>query len=223
MSTSITMALTMDKFINMRMKKYGTIEECYRDDEIDAVLIPDEFLDEESIQEALDACTIEAWDYVRANRHQYSMRIRKLIEPNDFRPSLKKTKMKIREMSDKDIETQERLYREKKMKEFEPKWEEIQKNLPDRSEDELDDQLDEAWDALNAARNRMTEYLEKRKKKYIPSYARKEMDEEQEEIEEEINECEAAYDEIEKRISEADKKYFEEKKNEYFEKWLLQV
>lgn len=216
------MAVTMAKFINSTMTKYGTIQECYFDNEIDSVLIPDEFLDEERIQEVLNATTDLAWAHVNANKKKYSPRIRMMIDRKDFRPS-SKIKMIVREMTDKDIENIRKERMASKMKEFDDKWEEIRKTLPARPMDDLDDAYDDAWQSLSAARDRMTAYLSKKNGRYVPPSARKNVDPEEVAIEKDINECKKEFEETEKRISEAEDKYWEVKKNECFQDWLCQV
>lgn len=217
------MALQMEKFIRQTNKKYGTISECYWDNEIDAALIPDQFLDEERIQEVLDACTQEAWDHVYPNRHKYSDRIRKLIEPRDFQFDTRKLKLKVVDLTDEIADQIEEEKTLKKRAEFDRDiWPEMMKDLPERHRDELDDEADDLWDQLVAAKQRMTDFLAKRSTRYVPPHLRgKDFD--QQEIEDEIAECQKAFDDVEKRIAEADNKYWEEKANEHFQIWLCSL
>jgi len=219
------MALKMYQFIKDTMAKYGTIQECYWDNEIDAVLGADEFLDEERIQEVLNACTQEAWDYVYANRSKYSTRIRQLIEPADYWPDKSRFKMTVREMTDSDMENIGKQREADRRKEFEETiWGDVKDTIPERPMDELDDELDDAWEDLTAAKKRMTDFLSKKSGKYVPPSARKStVDPLQLEIEEEIADCQKKFDEIEKRIFEADEKYLEVKKNECFQEWMCQL
>lgn len=220
MVSNSKMAVQMAKFINMRNAKYGTIQECYWDDEIDSVLIPDEFQDEESIHEALNACTQEAWDHVYANRAKYSTRIRSIIEPKDYYP---KTKMVVREMTDDDMIQIEVDRLAGKKAEFEGIWNIVKTDIPDRSFERVDDDADMAWDALTKAKHRMTVFMTKKNGRYIPPSSRKVVDPEQQEIEDDIAECEKKFAECEKRISDADNEYWDEKKNECFQEWLREV
>lgn len=213
--TALKMA-RMEKFINDRFAKYGTISECYRDDEIDAVLAVQ--MDDETAQGILDGCTQEAWDHVCANKEKYPSNIRLLIEP--FRP---KTKMRVLELTDQLEEQLKREAKATRMKEFEVQWNMIKKSIPDRPMDDLDDELDDAWSHLSVAKSRMTEYLERKNKKYVPPSARRAVDPELAEIETEISECQGIFNAIEKRIHEADEKYMAQKKNELFEKWLREL
>lgn len=218
------MALTMNKFINQVNKKYGTIQECYWDNEIDSVLIPDEFLDEEGIQQVLDGCTEEAWAYVYANRSKYSTRVRKLIEPKDYYPDTSKFKLRVGDLTD---EMAMRLEAEKmsaKKREFEENvFPSLEDTISDRPHDDVDEEADIAWEKLTKAKKRMTDFMSKKKQKYTPPNARTVVDPEQQEIEDDIEAHEKAFDECEKRISEEDKKYYEEKKNELFQNWLRQM
>lgn len=223
MATIISSNQQMAKHIKETRKKYGTILECYWDDEIDSVLTQDTFLDDERIQEVLDACTEEAWAYVYANRHKYPARIRKCIEPNDYRVPAGKIKMVVREMTENDMARIEHERSAAKRVDFDQNvWPDMKKNLPDRPHDELDDEADELWDNLMYAKQRMTDFFGKTKK-YIPPSARGTVDSEQREIEEEIDLAQKEFDECEKRISEADEKYWVDKANECFQEWLREV
>lgn len=215
------MALTMDVAINKMYKVYGTILETYTKDETNSLLLADRFLHDEDIQHLLDYADQEAWDYVYANRNKYSHRIRRLIEPRDFYPS--NFKMKLRDMTDKDMEDIKNQRDAQKIAEMEKRWESIKDNISERPVDELDDELDDAWEALSAAKDRMTEYLARKKKTYVPPSARRVVDEEQQEIEEEIAECQKEFNAIEKRIEKADSEYLSKKKDEYFQKWMCEM
>ena len=207
---------SMETFTNKRFATHGTLSECYRDNEIDAVLsVP---MDNETALGILDACTQEAWEHVCANKDKYPNNIRLLIEP--YRP---KTKKRVVDLTD---ELQERLEKERKMakmKEFDLMWEMTRKSVPERSADELDDELDDAWSHLCQAKSTMTEYLERKNKRYVPPSARRASDPELTEIEREISECQDIFNAIEKRIHERDEKYMAQKKNELFEKWLREL
>lgn len=215
----------MAKYINETRKKYGTILECYWDDEIDSVLIPDNFLDEERIQEVLNACTVEAWEHVYANRHNYSQRIRQYIEPKDFRVDTSKyTKMVVREMTEEDmVRLEKEKSAAKRIQFMEDVWPEMKKDVPERPHQDIDDEADELWEDLVAAKQRMTEFLGKKTKKYVPPSARKTVDPDQQDIEDDIAACQKAFDDCEKRIDEADEKYWQEKANVYFEAWMCEV
>lgn len=218
------MALTMSKFINQLNKKYGTIQECYWDNEIDSVLIPDEFLDEERIQEVLDACTEEAWAYVYANRAKYSTRIRKMIEPADYFPNTSKFKLRVSDLTDEMVLRLEAEKIAAKKREFEENvFPSLEDTISDRPHNDVDEEADVAWEKLTKAKKRMTEFMAKKKHKYVPPSARQSVDPEQQEIEDDISACEKEFDECEKRISEEDKKYYDEKKNELFQNWLRQM
>jgi hypothetical protein len=217
------MALQMEKFIQQTIKKYGTITEYYHDNEIDAVLIPDQFLDEERIEEVLYACSPEAWDHVYANRRKYSVRIQKLVEPRDFQFDIQKLKRKVVDLTDEIVdEIEQKKELEMRAKFDRDIWPEMKKNVAERHQDELDDEADDLWDDLMAAKQKMTVFLSRKSGRYVPPHLRG-IDHEHQEIEDEIAKCQKAFDEAEKRISEADDKYWEEKANEQFEIWMFQL
>jgi hypothetical protein len=221
-TTDGKMAVQMAKFINFRNAKYGTIQECYWDDEIDSVLIPDEFLDEERIQEVLNACTAEAWAHVYANRDKYSPRIRDMIEPKNVWSG--KRKMVVREMTDDDMVRLEREARSAKKAVFDTEaWPSIKADIPERPQEEVDDDADYAWEALTKAKQRMTDFIAKKKNRYVPPSVRKTVDPEQQEIEDDIEQCEKEFEEAEKRILEADELYWSQKQNECFQEWLCEM
>lgn len=216
------MALAMNKFVKETMAKYGTIQECFWDDEIDSVLIPDRFLDEERIWEVLCCCTEEAWEHVYKNRTKYSMRIRQMIEPADFRPEVK---MVVREMTDKDMEAIAKQRDAELKREFEETvWPKMRDEIGEHEATQIDRDLDEADYNLHMAKRRMTEYLAKKSKKYVPPSARKGVvDSALLDIEKHIAECEDRRAELEKRIDELEKKLDEEKKDECFQEWLCKL
>lgn len=223
MATIISGNQQMAKHIKDTRKKYGTILECYWDDEIDSVLIPDIFLDEERIQEVLDACTEEAWAYVYANRHKYSERIRKYIEPKDYSIPDKTIRMKVREMTENDMARLEKEKVADRRAQFEREvWPKIKEDLPDRPYSLVDSEAEDLWEQLMEAKQRMTDFLGKTKK-YIPPSARGTVNLDQKEIEDEIKLCQEEFDDCEKRISQADEKYYSDKLNEHFQAWLCEV
>lgn len=223
MATIISSNQQMAKHIKDTRKKYGTILECYWDDEIDSVLVQDTFLDDERIQEVLDACTEEAWAYVYANRHKYSERIRKCIEPNDYRVPPKKIKMAVREMTDSDMVRIEQDRNASKRAQFERDvWPKMKEDILDRPYSLVDSEAEDLWEYLMSVKQRMTDFLGK-SKKYVPPSARGTVNLEQKEIEDEIALAQKEFDDCEKRISEADDKYLSDKLNECFQEWLRQV
>lgn len=218
--TAIHFTNRMETTIKTLYKTYGTILESYTKDEIDAMFIANDFSDDQSIFEAIHLANDSAWEYVYNNRTKYPTRIRSCIEPDDYKC---RTKLRVVDLTDKVIASIEREKELAKRKEFDVYWETIKETIPERPRDELDDELDEAWDNLMEAKKMMTDYLAKKKLKYIPPSARKNVDSDEEEIEIEIQERQDEFDEIEKRIDEADKNYLAKRKDERFQVWLCQV
>lgn len=217
------MAVNMKMITHETLGRFGTLLDSYWDDEIDEILIPDDFPNEESIQYVLDRCTHEAWDHVYANRKKYSNRIRYMIEPRDFWAASGLMKMKVRELTETEIERRDAEERALKIKEFEEKvWNTMKSHIPDRPVDDLDDEIDEAWEKLSAAKDRMTKFLSKKKTgSYVPPSART-IDPERKKIEDAIADCQSTFNDITKRIAEADARYMEQQKTEEFNRWMNQ-
>ncbi len=191
-------------------------------DDVDALLLANNFLEDEEIWDLIQNADQQTWDYVHENWQKYPHRVQTILNPTYFMPDRSKLKMRVVELTDESMALMEAKLRASKMKEFNVYWETIQGEF-ERPVDSLDDELDDAWQALSAAKDRMTEYLAKKKTRYVPPSARKTGDDEQKEIEDEISECKKQFEDVEKRIDAADAEYLEKKKNERFEKWLLEV
>lgn len=211
------MALSLTKM------SHKNVSESFKKDEAHDLLIANRFLDDESIWHLLTYSDEEAWEHIYANREKYAHRIRVLIEPYDFLPDRSKVKMRHREMTDEDMTNTAKEYRSQKMKQFEPVWETIKDSISSRPVSALDDQFDEAWDALSSARDAMTAYMEKKRGAYVAPSARNTVPEEQRELEKEYNDCKREFDRLEKLIEKADEEYLENKKNERFELWMHEV
>lgn len=214
---------TMATTIKAMYSKYGTILETYTKDEVHDLLMKNDFTDDESIWYVLQYADQEAWDYVYENRKMYAHRIRTLIEPYDFLPDRNKIKMRHREMTDEDLANAGKEYRATKMKEFEIHWNTIKGSIPDRPHSELDDEFDDAWNILSAARDKITAYTEKRRGAYVAPTARSVIPQELQELESDFNQCKKNYDKIEKLINRADEEYIAKKKDEHFEDWLREL
>lgn len=202
---------------------YNTMLKSFKNHNTDAILMANEFLDDEGIYELLQNADDDTWNYIYENREKYDHTIRVMIEPYDYLPMPDKVKMRLLEMTDEDMDRLERERLVEKKKEFDSYWETIKHTIPERPCDQLDDELDDAWDKLSKAKLRMTVYLDKKKTKYVPPSARKMVDPEQQEIEDDIDAYKKLFDDIEKRISEADDKYVADRKNECFEEWLFKL
>lgn len=190
---------------------------------MDSLLTRDWFIDEEGIQEVLECADQDAWDWVYANRNKYSTRIRMLIEPDDYRFPVDKLKIRVVELTDSMMEKIE-SERKKKVEEiFEKDWVEHSKSIRDRGFEDVDSDLDDAWDNFCRAKDLLTKYLEKpTSKKYVaPSSRGKEtVDPKQAALEDDIRKMENEYDLAQKAVDEADSSYWEIKKNEYRKTWM---
>jgi hypothetical protein len=191
-------------------------------DDVDALLLANNFLEDEDIWELIESTDQQTWDYVHENWQKYPHRVQTILNPTYFMPDRSKLKMRVVELTDESMAHIEAKLRASKMKEFDIYWKTIKDGI-ERPVDSLDDELDDAWQVLSVAKDRMTQYLAKKKSRYVPPSARKTIDDEQKAIEDEILECKKQFESIEKRIDAADTAYIEKKKNERFEKWLLEV
>jgi hypothetical protein len=204
------------------MKKMTTNKAPSPWGDVDSLLLANTFLEDEEVWNLVSNADQDTYDYVHNNLHTYPHRIQTILNRTYFMPERKLLKMKVVELTDASENLMIARARESKKHEFEVYWNTIKDNY-ERPTDSLDDELDDAWQALSAARDRMTEYLAKKKSKYVPPSARKTVDLDQKEIEDDIAECKKEFENIEKRIQDADNEYLEKKKNERFEAWLLEV
>jgi len=126
-------------------------------------------------------------------------------------------------MTDKDIKDDEAARISAKKREFEALWIDIEESIGDRPYGDIDQEYDDSWEKLQDVRQRMTNYLSKKNGKYVAPSSRSKSDDGLDKLEKEMEACKQMYHAIEKRIEEADKKYLAEKKDEYYQRWLLSV
>ena len=213
----------MDSTLDTLVKKMTTVKTPFQRDDIHGLLLANAFLEDEEVWDLVQSADQESWNYIRDNIDKYPYRVQVVLNPNYWVPDRKHLKMKVVELTDESEARMNAKMRVVKMREFDKVWETLKESVPERPIDELDDELDEAWQALSAARDRMSEYLAKKKSKYIAPSARKNGDADQTQFETTIAECKQEFHSIEKRIESADKEYLQKKKNEFFEDWLLKV
>lgn len=193
---------------------------------MDEILTRDEFLDDDMIEEFLDCAGQDAWDWVYEHRAKYSRRIRMRIEPDDYRISLDKLKIRVVELTDKEWD---RIQREKqKLIEdaFETDWLKHASTLQDRSLSTVDGELDDAWENFCSARERYTKHLERPVvKKYVApgSRGKPASDSRTDELQQEIVNAENEYDLAQKAVENADELYWATKRSEYRNTWLPSV
>lgn len=205
------------------MAKSNQVSESFGKNELHDLLIANSFLDDESIWYVLTYADEEAWDHVYANRKSYAHRIQTLIEPYDFLPDRSKIKMRHVDLTDEMMVDLEKERRMEKMRQFEPYWETIKNTIPDRPVGDLDNDLDDAWQTLSAARDALTAYNESRRGAYVAPSARSRVNLDREKLETEYNNRKKEFDNIQKLIDLADEEYLAKKKNERFEEWLRQL
>jgi hypothetical protein len=214
---------TIDQTVNKIKKDLASMCEWYDRNTMDILLTRDWFIDEDGIQEVLECADQDAWDWIYANRKKYSTRIRKLIEPTDYEFPLNKLKIRVVELTDSMIEKIESERKKKIDDAFEKDWIEHSKTIQDRGFEDVDSDLDDAWDDFCLARDNLTKYLEKPStKKYVaPSSRGKEtVDSKQTELEDIVRKMENEYDLSQKAVDEVDTLYWDTKKNEYRKIWL---
>jgi len=188
------------------------------------ILLSRDWFDEPSdIIEVLDATDNNAFEYVYCNRDKYSTRIRKLIEPKDYKVPLNKLKIHVVELTDFMIEKLESDRKKKTDAAFEKDWIEHSKSIQDRSFDDVDADLDTVWDKFCRANDILTKYIEKPNvKKYISPTSRGTIiiDAKKTELEDAVRKMENEYDLAQKNVDEVDTFYWEIKKNDYRKTWM---
>lgn len=189
---------------------------------VDELLSRDWFVDEDDIYDLICCADEEACDFIYTNRRKYSRRVREIIEPNDYRIPIDKLRIKVRTLSDKEWNNRNRDDKIKTEAAFEKDWTEYSDCISDRPLGEVDSSLDQAWERVGQAKDKLTKYLASRPKAYVPPSMRgKEIvDPKQTAIESEIHRMENEYSKIQKLVEEADSKYWVIQKNEYRKKWV---
>jgi len=205
------------------MSKRIQIQESFKKEELHDLLISNRFLDDEGILYILEYADTEAWNHIYENRKLYAHRIQTLIEPYDFLPDRSKIKMRHTDLTDDLMIEIEKERRNAKMKEFEVHWNTIKGMIPDRPVDDVDNDFDDAWQALSSAIDEITAYLESRSGVYMAPSARSRVSPEQEKLENAYKSRKKEFEELEKLIAKADEEYLATKKNECFEEWLRQL
>lgn len=186
------------------------------------LLTRDWFVDDEGIYNIIDCADQEAWDFIYVNRRNFSRRIREIIEPADYRFPIEKLRIKVRALSDKEWTDMNREKQRKNNTVFEKDWEEYSDRISDRPLGEVDSRLDDAWERLGKAKDKLTTYLDSHPKSYVPQSRRgKEIiDPKQKLIEDEIRKMKNEYDNAQALVEKSDSLYWETKKNEYRKTWM---
>lgn len=199
----------------------ASIRESFNTEQADRLLMENNFLDENDLWDVIQYADDSAFEYIYANRKKYATNIQYLIEPEDRIPP--RIKVVVRDMTDKDIKDDAAARISAKKREFEDLWMDIEESIGDRPYGDIDQEYDDSWEKLQDVRQRMTTYLSKKSGKYVAPSSRSKSDDALDKLEKEMDACKQTYHAIEKRIEEADKKYLAEKKDEYYQRWLLSV
>jgi len=217
---------TLDQLVIKNKQYISKMNEWHDRKTMDLLLTRDWFIDDEGIEEALDYADQDAWEWVYANRKKYSTRIRMLIEPDDYRVSVDKLNIRLVELTDAMMEKLESDRKKKVDEAFEKDWIEHSKTIQDRGFDNVDSDLDDAWDNFCRAKDILTKYVEKPvSKKYLaPSTRGKEtVDPKRLELEESVRKMENEYDLAQRAVDQVDTLYWDTKKNVYRKTWLPTV
>lgn len=187
----------------------------------DTLLSRDWFDEPSDIIEVLDATDNNAFEYVYCNRHKYSTRIRKLIEPKDYKVPLNKLNIRVVDLTDSRFE-QIKIEKNKKREAlFENDWNEYSKTIQERCFGDVDSVLDDIWDKFNLSKNILTKYIEKPiVKKYTSPSSRVTIDPKQKELENNVRMLENEYDLAQKAVDDTDTIYWNNKKDEYRTTWM---
>ena len=199
------------------------MNQWYDQSTMDEILTRDEFLDEDIIDEVLNCASQHAWEWIYEHRAKYSTRIRMRIEPDDYRVSTDKLKIRVVELTDKEWE---RIQREKEKlidDKFEEVWIKHSSTLQDRGLTTVDSELDDAWEKFCIARETYTKYLEEPiVKKYVPPGGRSKSatDPRADKLRADIVKAENEYDLAQKAVESADEVYWNTKRSEYRITWM---
>ena len=177
------------------------------------------FTTDDDILDVLDCA--ESWSHVYDNRFKYPMNVRELIEPYDYKNSLKMINLNVKDLTNKEWDAIDRAIQLKTEKEFEDAWNQYSETISDRTMSSVDTLLDDAWDNFCAAKDKLTKYLESKNRKYVaPSARTTKVDPKQQEIEDHIRAMENEYDAAQKAVESVESIYWENKKNDYRKTWM---
>jgi len=191
----------------------------YNSQTMDNLLMRNWFTTDDDILDVLDCA--ESWSHVYDNRFNYPLNVRELIEPYDYKNSLKTINLKVKELTNKEWDAIDRAIQMKTEKEFEDAWNQYSETISDRTMGSVDTLLGDAWDSFCAAKDNLTKYLESKNKKYVaPSARTTKVDPKQQEIEDHIRAMENEYDEAQKAVETVESIYWENKKNDYRKTWM---
>jgi hypothetical protein len=188
------------------------------------LLLRDWFANEQEVIDLLDETPDDEMDIIYENRNLYSDRIRYIIEPNDFTKQPTK-KMKIGYLSDSDMKIVHLQRLQNAKDEFERMWNLHNENIGERPYGTVDEEFDDAWDSLEFAKTKLTNYLSKNKTGYVPPSMRgaKKVDPVMKKLEDDIQTAENEFNARKARVEFEDKVWLESKKNEFRNKQMYQL
>lgn len=188
---------------------------------INSLLNRNWFIDENSIVDLLNQATISEYDAIRADVLSFPDNVRYIIAPEEYNcfPSCK---LKCSDMSDSEMTGLTRKQEIRTEAEFEADWKQYSKDIGERSFEAIDGDMDDAWDRLQAQKNKLSDHLKKHNLRYIPPSMRANnpVDPIQAAIETAIRTHENEYNAIKLLVDSADSIWIDNKKNDYRKTWM---
>lgn len=174
------------------------------------------FYHNQDIVDVLNSADEDAWAYIYKNRSKYSLRIRQIIEPNDYK--IHSTKPVV-ELTDRMIFMMEKERKDKCMDD----WIQELKNVPPRPHDDIDTQLEQADHAFEHANDLLANYLEKQTKKYKSPLGRLLVDPKQKALEDTLAKVKNERDNVKDRVVNATISYLETKRRDFEAQWVFKL
>lgn len=188
---------------------------------INSLLNRNWFVDENSIVDLLNQATIAEYDTIRSDALSFPDNVRYIIAPEEYNcfPSCK---LKCSDMSDSEMNGLTRKQEIRTEAEFEADWKQYSKDIGERSFETIDGDMDDAWDRLQAQKNKLSDHLKKHNLRYIPPSMRANnpVDPIQAAIETAIRTHENEYNAIKLLVESADSIWIDNKKNDYRKTWM---
>jgi hypothetical protein len=214
------------KSMDNAMKKMGFLSSVeYTPEEADEVLTANRFLFDEDIENIIEFASNVAYTEMYATREKYASRIWSLIEPSDalgtklVKNGEKVVKTKVVDLTDELMEKLDIERKRAKIAEFEKIWA-VEKDKYERPEGDIDAELDDAWNLLQDAMDKLQNYINSQKRFYVAPSARGRKNPEQEKLESNLAKVRSEFEAIQKRIEIADEEYLATKKDELFKEML---
>lgn len=172
-----------------------------------------EFLDDNHLWDLIDYADSDALAAMFNNRHRYSGEIQYTIDPVDFIPP--KVKMRVVEISDKEMDKINAQNEARMKREMEEAWERKRSNMS-RPLGDLDTEELMAQSRHGHAEQALRIYMRDRTARYVAPGSRVRPDAEKERLEKRLADATLELEDIRKRISQANEEYYAQKKDEFF-------